>query len=120
MAPRTQYFDTPFAYVTGDAQANQLLLDNGFDISAESFKIEDALMWAAWNGHAAVIEQLLNSGGDVQVKAEAEDGFVHPLLSGAAKRGHETVVKLLLENGADVNVRDSEGMTALHQAAMGG
>jgi ankyrin repeat protein len=35
----------------------------------------------------------------------------------AAKRRHEVVIQLLLAAGADVNVKDSNSVTALHEAA---
>jgi ankyrin repeat protein len=74
---------------------------------------------AAWKGHAAVVELLLQSSRvDVQPK---DSNGITPLLL-AAKWGHELVVGLLLEIGeADVNTRDYEyGQTALLWAAKEG
>jgi hypothetical protein len=99
-----------------DVKATQLLLDNGFDIDENSFKIEAALRWAAENGHEPVTRLLLEKGAD----ANAEDVHGLTALQRAAMNGHEAVSRLLLEKGADANAGETYGWTALHTAAMKG
>ena len=56
-------------------------------------------MWAAAEGHAAVVAALLEAGADVHAKLES--GFTPVFF--AAREGHIDVVRTLLEAGADVN-----------------
>ena len=60
---------------------------------------QTALMWAAAEGHAAVVELLIEVGADF--RARLASGFT-PLLF-AVREGHTDVVRALLEAGADVN-----------------
>jgi uncharacterized protein len=71
-------------------------------------KIHDATK----NGDIEVIEQLLETG--VDVNTEDEDGQT-PLRC-AADAGHTDVTKMLIEHGADVNARGRRGYIALHRA----
>jgi hypothetical protein len=54
------------------------------------------LSWAAWNGHEAVVELLLEKGAELETKSISGRTPV----SYTAWYGHEAVVKLLLEKGA--------------------
>jgi ankyrin repeat protein len=74
------------------------------------------LHWAAWGGHEAVVQLLMDSGADVNAKTE--DGWT--ALHQAARGGHEAVIRLLIAGGADVNAKTEDGRTALHQAAYRG
>jgi ankyrin repeat protein len=56
-------------------------------------------MWAAAEGHAAVVEALIKAGADF--RAPLPSGFT-PLLF-AAREGRTDVVRVLLKAGADVN-----------------
>ena len=56
-------------------------------------------MWAAAEGHAAVVEALLEAGADF--RARLPSGFT-PLLF-AVREGRLDVVRVLLKAGADVN-----------------
>ncbi len=60
---------------------------------------QTALMWAAAEGHAAVVATLLAAGADLQ--SALPSGFT-PLLF-AVREGRLDVVRVLLEAGADVN-----------------
>jgi ankyrin repeat protein len=55
------------------------------------------LWWAAWSGHEAVVELLLEKG-KADVNLQDKNSWT-PLLS-AAKHGHEAVVELLQSFGA--------------------
>ena len=53
------------------------------------------LLWAARNGHEAVVKLLLDTG---EVDVDSKDlGYSHTPLLWAAKNGHAAIVKLLLE-----------------------
>jgi ankyrin repeat protein len=62
---------------------------------------QTALLWAAAEGHAEVVEELINAGADF--KSALSSGFT-PLLF-AVRNGHIEVVKTLLNAGVDVNER---------------
>lgn len=76
------------------------------------------LLWAAGNGHEAVMKLLL-ARKDVSVNSE-DEGSRSPL-SWAAGNGHEAVVKLLLaRKDIQVNSEDKSGRTPLLWAAENG
>jgi ankyrin repeat protein len=81
--------------------------------AAESRKGQTALMWAAAEGHAAVVKLLIEKGADV--KAASKGGFT-PLVFAAVKDDAESV-KALLAAGADPNYELPDGMKVLTVAA---
>ena len=98
-----------------------------FETKAE----QTALIWAAAEGHAEVVAELLAAGADFQTTLAS--GFT-PLLF-AVRNGHLEVVKTLVKAGADVNqqiepesdwrhmgyrARLRPGATALHVAVENG
>ena len=66
-----------------------------FEIKVE----QTALMWAAAEGHAEVVAELIEFGADFRTTLES--GFT-PLLF-AVREGHLEVVRVLVKAGADVN-----------------
>jgi ankyrin repeat protein len=75
------------------------------------------LMWAAENGHKAVVKLLLKRGAEL----ESKDRYGRTPLAWAARNGHKAVVKLLLKKGARLESRNNEiGWTPLFWAAMNG
>ncbi len=64
---------------------------------------------AAKSGDAAMIEQLLDHGADVDVAAEFDRTALHL----AALKGHPEVISALLAAGAEVDPLDGEGVTPL-------
>ena len=62
---------------------------------------QTALVWAAAEGHAAVVAELIEAGADFRTKLAS--GFT-PLLF-AARNGHIDVVKELVQAGVDPNER---------------
>jgi ankyrin repeat protein len=65
----------------------------------EQWKGQSALMWAAGEGHVAVISTLIERGADISARSKA--GFT-PLLF-AVRNGHIAAVRHLLTLGADAN-----------------
>jgi ankyrin repeat protein len=77
-----------------------MLLSRGADPnSKESWRGQTALMWAAAEGHASVIEALIKHGADVQ--ARSNGGFSALLF--AAREGRISAIDALLKAGADMN-----------------
>jgi ankyrin repeat protein len=82
-----------------------------------------ALHRAAENGHAPVVQLLLEKGAEVdaqykKIKTKGDDQKT--ALHRAAENGHAPVAQLLLEKGAEVDAKDKSGRTALHLAIMNG
>lgn len=75
------------------------------------------LMLASHYGHAAVVEQLLQSGAAVDAK---DRRFYKTALMRAAEAGREDIIKMLLENGASVNSEADNGVKPLSFAAWAG
>ena len=63
---------------------------------------QTALLWAAEEGHEAVVKLLLEKGAEI----EAKDQYGQTALSWATTQGHETIVKLLLEKSAKIEAKD--------------
>jgi ankyrin repeat protein len=70
------------------------------------------MIYAAGNGNAECVQQLLAAGVDVNARYAHEA----TALMWAAAYGKEDTVKLLLAKGADASVRDERGETALSMA----
>jgi hypothetical protein len=73
---------------------------------------------AAFFGHRAIVEFLLNNSADV--RAAARNAQKVTALHGAVARRDVEVVKLLLEHGADANAKQERGFVPLHDAAANG
>jgi uncharacterized protein len=85
---------------TGSLAAVKALLSHDASVDhKDDRRGQTALMWAAAEGHAPVVEALVNAGADV--RARVPSGFT-PLLF-AVREGHIGVVRVLLNAGADVN-----------------
>ena len=101
--------------------AENILLENSvvgkvnrlFYMNKPDGRGKTALIWAAGNGHEAIVRLLLNKAADVDV----QDEFGETALFKAALNGHENTVGLLLEKGADIDIKNKHGVTALLIAA---
>ncbi len=67
------------------------------------------LSWAAENGHAAVVMQLLSNGAGIEMKAV----WGQMPLSYAAENSHVAVVTQLFAKGADIEAKDHKNWTPL-------
>jgi ankyrin repeat protein len=74
------------------------------------------LMLAAFGGHEEIVEALIKTGADINMKVN--DGST--ALMAASMQGHYLIVKILLEKGADKTIKNNNGLTALSLAMQGG
>lgn len=85
---------------TGRLGPVRALLARGAAVdAAEERRGQTALMWAAAEGHAEVVQQLIEAGADLRRRLPS--GFT-PLLF-AVREGRLDVVRVLLQAGADPN-----------------
>jgi len=85
---------------TGALAAVKTLLSHGATVdSKDDRRGQTALMWAAAEGHADVVQALIDAGADYRIRLAS--GFT-PLLF-AVREGRIDVVRVLLKAGADVN-----------------
>jgi len=105
------------AAMVGNLPQVKSLLDQGADVKARHPQLgKTALSLAVMNGHADVVEFLLEHGADVNTKDDTGTA-----LSDAATYGKEDVVKVLLAHGANINAKGgSLGETALSAASRSG
>jgi uncharacterized protein len=85
---------------TGTAGAVKALLAAGARVDGKDDRRgQTALMWAAAEGHAAIVQDLIEARADLH--ARVPSGFT-PLLF-AVRSGRSDAVRVLLQAGADVN-----------------
>jgi len=87
----------------------QRLVEAGADVNLYGWP---PLIYAAFNGHAAVVDYLLKKGAEIN--ATTANGSTALLF--AARFGHIEVVELLLQNKADPNIANERGATAIDWA----
>ncbi len=108
--------ETPLMLAAGTGMANavRLLAERGASLdSVEARRGQSALMWAAAEGHGAVVEALVELGADVNAKSR--NGFSALLFS--VQQDDMRSVRSLLEAGADANVKTINGSTPANVAA---
>lgn len=66
------------------------------------------LHWAAWKGHAEIVEQLLDAGADIQAHNANFHWGTTPLHA-AAHGNQRNAAEVLIARGADVNAVRSTG-----------
>jgi ankyrin repeat protein len=100
----------------GDRAAALAALEAGADVHARGPDGATALLWAAYNADALLVERLLAAGADANVQNE----FGTSALAEAAIGGYTGVIRALLKGGADANLRNPEGETPLMAVARTG
>jgi len=85
------------------------LVEAGADVNLYGWP---PLIYAAFNGHAAVVDYLLKKGAEIN--ATTANGSTALLF--AARFGHLEVVELLLQNNANPNIANERGATAIDWA----
>ena len=102
---------------TGTVESVELLLLHGAgaEVDArEGWRGQTALMWAAAEGHAAVVAALAAAGADVDARSDA--GFTP--LAFAVRAGHADAVAALLDASADIGLALPDGTSPLHLAVL--
>ena len=129
---------------SGSIETVKLLLRHGANPNVtDAWKGQTALMWAAAEDHATVVETLVAHGADANLASTAgetpllfavqlgHDDTMRTLLAAdadvavtspagaplthvAAAAGHHTLGPMLLDHGADPNALDKQGQSALH------
>ena len=82
-------------------------------VNTKGGRCDNPLQAASREGHAHVMQLLLENGADVN----AQGGLYGNALQAASYQGHAQVVQLLLENGADVNAQGGLFGNALQTAS---
>jgi ankyrin repeat protein len=115
----------------GFQETCKLLIDAGTDVNIPGKGIlfpgtlniphisTQPLHRAAENGHAAIIQLLMEHGADagIVVNAIPVIGTYDTAIAAASRGGHFEAVQALIEGGADVNFQHPRGYSALHNAA---
>jgi uncharacterized protein len=121
---------------TGNVDAAKALLARGAKVDAgDNWRGQTPLMWAAAQGHAAMVRVLVEAGADVNTRstvvtwerqrtAEPRDKWLPPggftALLLAARAGCVDCVNVLTKAGSNINEIDPENHTALVLALMNG
>jgi len=74
----------------------------------------DAIVAAAWEGLADLVQGLIDSGADINIQDETGQ----TALIAASDQGYLGIVELLLKRGADSNIKDKDGDSALDIARL--
>lgn len=99
----------------GNIPLMELFVSRGANVRKTNPLDEQALMHAAWRGHAEAVKWLLAHG------AQANRGPMQwSALHYAAFSGHKEVAQLLIEHGADINARSPNGSSVLMMAVYEG
>jgi ankyrin repeat protein len=94
-------------------------------VNTKTKKGDTALHQAAWKGHTAILEKLLDAGVKIETLTNGSQNALHC----AAQEGHLDVIEVLLKSAHEspkinlsswVNTKDEGGGTALHYAAWQG
>ena len=107
-----------FAAVINDSSIVELLLQHGADPSLQDRQGGTAVLRAVDNGSYEVIESMLRSNMEIDLKTKDDDG--RSLMHSASVNGHPRIIRLLEENGLNPNIKDKNGLTPLHDASSSG
>jgi ankyrin repeat protein len=101
----------------GDYLAVDRYLHEGADVNCRDKDGLTPLIWAAIQGHEAVVRLLLERGGELEARNRNGD----TALMWASLMGHKGVVDFILDRGADADLREpNSGVTALMAASAKG
>jgi len=85
----------------------------------EASVVPEDIGFAAWFGHADVVQAWLDRGGDPNALYRYSNGpaveQARPLLLAAARWGRISIMELLLSRGADIDATDADGRTAVYE-----
>lgn len=85
---------------TGNLAGVKALINRGANVDArDDRRGQTALMWAAAEGHARIVQALIDADADFKLRVPSG---LSPLMF-AVREGHTEVVRVLLQAGADVN-----------------
>jgi ankyrin repeat protein len=93
-------FGLQTAVLQNNADMIQSLIRKGADINYQNSRMNAPLHLAAWKGYVEVVELLLASGAQVNIKTS---NYSKMPLHYAAEEGHLDVAKLLIGYNADIN-----------------
>jgi len=99
----------------GHYDITAVLLEAGADPNLTDHKNQSALMWAASNNHPDIVDLLLKSKANLDIK---ESEYGQNALMIAVLKQHKNIVKLLLEHGADPNTHTKGGSNYLSEAVL--
>lgn len=95
----------------------ELLINTEIDIKAKNKNGYNALMLASLNGHAEIVELLINIDQSI-IDAQENDGYT--ALMFAAFNNNKQIVELLVHYRADLEIKTNNGKTAFIIAAENG
>jgi uncharacterized protein len=111
---------------TGNPDAVRVLVEHGADVNAKQVRQFTPLMFAAAEGHIAVIQTLLAAGADASAgtipstKPERRPPGGMTALLFAARQGHLEAARALVEGGADINQTGADATSPLLIALVNG
>ncbi|MBS1841846.1 MAG: ankyrin repeat domain-containing protein [Acidobacteria bacterium] len=108
---RTAY---ALAALHGNDEVASWLLKHG---AKDELSPLDRFVAACTSGNKALAQSLLNEHPNLRNELRAEH---HLMMHTPAERGEAKILETMLACGFDPNVKDSNGVEALHRAAMGG
>lgn len=103
------------AVKAGDLEAVRAILAAAPDcVAARDKEDSTPLHWAAWKGHAEIVDALLDAGADPMARNRNGHWGDTPLH--AAAHGNQRAAALtLIRRGADLQARDPDGHTPLDE-----
>ncbi len=107
----------------GDASQVAEQISNGADLNRRVFVLGTdyysgwtATMWAAYKGHADIVQMLVDSGADLTVQDKGGRTALHLALERDGIQSREACLKVLLRAGANPNTASNNGTAPLHSA----